>query len=443
MQKVKLNINDKEIFLPIIEGNDGRNSLDLTSLHEQTGLYGYDYRLHNTAIAQSNITYIDKENGKLYYRGYDLETLVEHSRFVEVSYLLIHGELPTTTQYKKYSNSLSKHSMIHEAMRNFFSGFPVGSNPLAILATMVTALSSYYPLSYEEHFSEGIDIKTRLLSKVRTLAAWAYKKSIGHPTIYPRDEYPYCTNFLNMMFALPTSKYVVKPIQAKMLNQVLILYGDHEMSVATTTVRLVASSGANLFVCINAGISALWGSREAINQLNTLQILEEMVTKNMKAEDFFKDYVSGKKDLNSNTFGHKKYNGMEARARVAKKILHKYLIDYKDDLATQNQLTSNYIPLSKILSKAIELEDYVENNTYFNQRNLYPNLDFYSSLLLSIIGIPETMFNVVRVIGKLGGWLAHWEEEYRANKNTKTFIRPQQVYTGNKIREFVAIDKRV
>ncbi len=436
MSSVKLTYKDKEYFLPILESKDGYNAIDLSHLYSQTHLYAYDPLLHNIALTQSKITCINTESSKLYYRGYDVEDLVEDSSFIEVSYLLINGKLPTQEEHKIFSRSLSKHSMIHEAMRHFFNGFPTGSNPLAILATMVTAFSSYYPLSYEEHFSEGIDIKTRLLSKVRTLAAWAYKKSIGQPIIYPKDEYSYCSNFLNMMFALPTNKYIVRDEHKNLLDKVLILYSDHELSVATSTVRLLGSTGANLFVCINAGISALWGSREFLNETETLNILQTLCQNQMPPSEYFKDYINGKKEWSSSAFGHKKYSGIDARAKIARKVLHKYIETFPEILKDSSS------HLAKTLKTALEIEEYVIHHDFFNKNGLLPNLDFYSSLLFLIIGIPENMFNVVRVIGKIAGWLAHWEEQRNSGIYKDSFIRPQQIYVGSSIRKFTPIENR-
>ena len=415
--------------MPLIQGDEKQAALDIRELHEECGLYAYDPFLNNVAITESAITRIDPEKNKLYYRGYDLEELVELSNFVEVAYLLMYGELPKAKEYEAYSLSLSSHSMIHESMRNFFNGFPGDAHPLAILATMVTALSSYYPSTYEEHIKSGTDIRARLLAKVRTLAAWAYKKSIGHPTVYPRDNLSYCANFLNMMFSVPAENYNVSESEERLLNQILILYSDHEQNVATSTVRLVGSSQANLFVCINAGISALWGAREAAWEVHTISMLNTMLNHNMKAENFFEKFIKGEEALRSPAFGHKKYKRMGPRAKTARSLFHSYLKEHPKSME------------DPIIHLALEVEEFVLGHPYFSERNLLPNLDFYSALLLRIIGIPESMFNVLRVIGKLPGWLAHWEEQHK-NMSTRRSMRPQQVYCGSPPRPYIPINKR-
>ena len=424
-----LSYKGKEYSLPVIKRSDQQAALDIRQLHEQSQLYAYDPLLNNVALAESAITRIDSEKNKLYYRGYDLEELVEHSHFIELAYLLMYGELPKPEEHKNYSLTLGSHSMIHESMRNFFDGFPGDAHPLAILATMVTALSSYYPSTYEEHIRSGIDIKARLLSKVRTLAAWAYKKSIGQPIVYPRDKLSYCANFLNMMFSVPAEEYSIAKDDERLLNQVLILYSDHEQNIATTTVRLIGSSQANLFVCINAGISALWGAREAAWEVHTMSMLNTMLNHNMKAERFFEKFIKGEEALRSPAFGHKKYHKMGPRAQSACKLFHAYLKNHPQ--AAQDP----------IIAVALEVEEFVLGQPYFSERNLLPNLDFYSALLLQTIGIPESMFNVVRVIGKLAGWLAHWEEQHKSLASQPS-MRPQQIYCGSLARPYLPIDKR-
>ena len=419
-----------EYKLPIITGNDAHQYIDVTQLYQKTKLYTYDHLLKNTAIAQSSITSIDLKTSTLRYRGYNIEDLVSQSSFPEVVYLLINGDLPNNEEYKNYLETLTQHNMVHEAMKNFFDGFPGDAHPLAILATMVTALSSYYPETYDKLKEEGVDLKARLLSKVGTLAAWAYKKSIGQPVIYPRDYLPYCANFLHMMFALPVEKYEVSPESEKILNQILILYSDHEQNISTSTVRLVGSTLANLFVCINAGISALWGLREASSKFDTMSMLSTMQEHNMKPEKFFEKFINGEESFHSSAFGHKKYSAMEARAKVAHTIFH--------DLVKQNTTWSS----KSVISLALEVEEFVLGHPYFLERGLLPNLDFYSGLLLSYIGIPKSMFNVVRVIGKLGGWLAHWDEQQNVTKDHKSHMRPQQIYIGHKPRDFIEINKR-
>ncbi|MCB1318265.1 MAG: citrate synthase, partial [Leptospiraceae bacterium] len=422
----RLIVNNKEYQLPVRTGSYGGQALDITELYERTGLYSFDPTLNNTAVTTSKITWIDAAHGKLLYRGYDIESLVDNSSFVEVSYLLTYGHLPTADEYRQYSLSLSKHSLIHESMKNFFDSFPGDAHPLAILATMVTALSSYYPDTYEQHKKQGVDVKTRLLAKVRTLAAWAYKKSIGHPVIYPRDELPYCANFLNMMFAVPAEPYTVDRDDEKVLNQFLILYSDHEQNIATSTVRLLGSTRANLFVCINAGISALWGARESGVNVQTVPMIEHMIQHNMTPDEFFKPFIDGREALRSNAFGHRKYENIDPRASISKRLFHAYYHDHPD----RND---------PFIQKALEVEEFTQGHPFFKEVGFYPNLDFYSALVFRLMRIPTTMNNVIRVIGKLSGWLAHWQEQRDDNLRT---MRPQQLYTGEQERQFVPIQER-
>lgn len=417
-----------EIELPVMRGNDGRGILDIRELAEKTGYYTYDQNLNNTAIAGSAITWIDSKNGQLLYRGYDVAELVEHSSFVEVSYLLSNGELPTAQALEDYSGSLSKHSMIHESMRNLFDSFQGAANPLAILATMLTTLSSYYPDPHEENIKRGIDVRTRLLAKVRTLAAWAYKKSIGQPTIYPRDELPYCTNFLNMMFSVPAEPLVVRPEDDRILNQMLILYSDHEHNVATSTVRLVASTRANLFACIAAGVCTLWGARESDANLPPVYMLQEMIDKSVSPEDYFEKFIKRGEILKSNGLGHTAYEKEDPRAVLARKLFHEYR---KNHPAAEND---------PMIRKALEVEEYVTGHPFFKEVNLYPNLDYYSAMVFHLLGIPAEMNNVIRAMGKLSGWLAHWVEQ--RHELDQLAYRPRQIYRGKMKRGYITPDQR-
>lgn len=421
--------NGRDLTLPLIESKDGSKAASVQHLTEDTGLYTFDPALNNTAIAKSAISYIDAKNNRLFYRGYDIEELVEHSTFVETAYLLIYEKLPTEQELKQFSRELSKHSMIHESMRNFFDSFPGKSaHPLAILATMVTALSGHYPDSFEELMSKGVDIRIRLLAKVRTLAAWSYKKSVGQPIVYPRDELPYCTNFLNMMFAIPAEPHTVTPADDRLLNQILILYADHEMNATTTTVRVVASARANLFACINAGICSLWGSRESDANMPPALMLLRMIDRNLTPDQYFEKFLQGHEKLKLNGFGHTAYQGEDPRARISRRIFHEYLKSHPE--ARQDPL----------IQKGLEVEHFAMNHTVFKQLNMYPNVEFYSALIFKMLGIPPEMNNVIRTIGKLAGWLAHWSEA-RQDKDRRVF-RPRQVYTGELHRSYVPIGQR-
>lgn len=425
----RLQINDQEYRLPVLTGSDGQRVVSAQGFYENSGYYFYDPTLNNVAVTSSQITNIDQKSDHLYYRGYDIEALVQHSNFIEVTYLLSKGELPDQEQYEIYSRSLSSHSLVHESMRNFFNSFPGDAHPLAILATMVTALSSYYPMSYEEHKASGIDVTIRLLAKVRTLAAWSYKKSIGHPVIYPRDDLPYWTNFLNMMFSVPIEPYLIDPKDDRIMNQLMILYCDHEQNIATSTVRLLGSTHANLFVCINAGISALWGAREATYEVLTVPMIEYMLDHRMPAEQYFEKFIKGGEPLRSPAFGHAKYNRIDPRARLSRQLFHEYYKNYNGPFKND-----------PFMEKALEVEEYTSGHPFFKELKLYPSLDFYSALIFRMLGVPSNMYNAIRVIGKLSGWLAHWLEQ-RQDEESRS-MRPQQLYTGAAPRKYSSLDSR-
>lgn len=420
----KLVMPDQEISLPIIQGSDGSRSIDIRTLQPRSGIRVFDPRLNSVSIARSEITYVDSGSGRLLYRGYRIEDLVKNSTFVEVSYLLSNGELPDDEQYARYSNELCKHSMIHESMRYFFDAFPGDIHPLAILATMVTALSSYYPATYEDNLEKGIDIRARLLAKVRTLAAWAYKKSVGQPVVYPRDELPYCTNFLNMVFAVPAEDYQVPQAYDRILNQMLILYSDHEQNVATTTLRIVASTQANMFACVNAAMCALWGSREFGANIPPIPMLLHMTERRQSPESYFERFIRGQEIIRSNGLGHASYQSMDPRAIIARKLFH----DFRKD----NEIASS----DALFQTALEVEEFTLGHPFFKEKGLYPNLDFYSALIFRAMGLPMTMNNVIRTIGKLSGWLAHWIEQHA--ENNRSSYRPGQLYGGQLERPFPA-----
>ena len=425
--EAKLQLDNESIPLSLKTGSDGSQVLDVSRIRSKTGLNTYDPRLNNTATAESSISWIDNEKGTLLYRGYDVADLVDNCSFVETSHLLWHGELPTETELKEFEVILAKHSMIHESMRNFFHSFPGNAHPLAILSVMVTALSSYYPNTYEENIEKGIDIKARLLTKVRTLAAWAFKKSIGHPVIYPRDNLSYCGNFLNMMFAVPAEDYKISDEHDSILNKLLILYSDHEQNVATSTVRLVGSTQANLFACMNAGMCALWGARESGANVPPIRMLNEMLEGQQEPEQYFEKFIKGQETSHYQGLGHRSYAGKDPRAVIAGKIFHEFLKNHpKKD--------------RPVLRKALEVEEFVNGHPHFKELNLYPNLDFYSGLSMYLMNIPPRMSNVVRVMGKMSGWLAHWQEQ--RDQVEKLSIRPRQLYNGQSPREYKPMSSR-
>ena len=421
--KAELNINGKKIELDIIEGSDGKSGIDISSLYDKTGFVSFDPGFFNTAIGKSRVSRRDSEKGELTYRGYSVADLVKNSTFVETAYLLIYGDLPNQDQLSDFSRRLSKHSMIHEDMINLFDGFPGKAHPLAVLSTMVMSLSSYYSAEYEESADRGVDHITRLLAKVRTIAAFSYKKMIGKPFVYPKDKYPYCTNFLYMLFSIPAEPFEVDPYHDKILNQFWILYADHEQNVAATTVQLVGSTKANLFASISAGISALWGSREGGQSVAAIELVEEIL-KNGDHKKVLDNLKSNESIFQSTIFGHSAYKTVSPRAIVAKEIFHEFAGKHKNE----------------ITDTALKIEDYILNDPFYKEHNLYPNLEFYSGIVFYTLGIPKNMFTLMQAIGKLPGWLAHWRE-LRISGDYKK-VRPRQIYNGEINKKYKSIDNR-
>ncbi len=423
---VFLLINGKKVALPVILGTEGQIGIDISSLKKETGAITFDNGFANSSSTQSSITYIDGDKGILRYRGYDIEELVGNCSFVEVAYLLVQGKLPTASELKKFSGYLNQHSMIHEDMHHFFTGFPPNSHPMAILSSMVTSLSSFYPyLSYDD---PSFDItEARLLSKVRTIAAFSYRKSRGEPVVYPRHDLSYCANFLNMMFASPVREYEINPDVVKALNQLLILHGDHEQNASTSAVKLVASTGVNLYAAISAGISALWGPFHGGANQAVIEMLEAI----MKDKGNIRKYIDKVKDRKSKFrlmgFGHAVYKNYDPRARLVKAIC--------DELLPKLNVAD------PLLDIALELEDVALHDEYFIERKLYPNVDFYSGIIYRAIGIPTNMLTVMFTIGRLPGWIAHWKETMENDRNK--IWRPRQIYIGPNRREFIPLDKRM
>jgi citrate synthase len=427
--KLTLTVEGKEqsIDLPIITGTENEKAIDISSLRSKTGYVCLDPAFVNTASTTSAITFLDGEQGILRYRGIPIEQLGEKSSFVETSYLLIYGKLPNQDELNRFSTLLTRHSMIHEDMKRFFDGYPSTAHPMAILSAMVCSLSSYYPDAIDVNNKEQIDITAaRLLAKLRTIAAFSYKKSIGQPFVYPQNSLSYCANFLNMMFSVPAEPYDVDEDIVKVLNLLLILHADHEQNCSTSTVRLVGSSRANLFASIAAGICALWGplhggaNQEVVEMLQTIQADGGDVQK----------FVNLAKDKTSNFrlmgFGHRVYKNYDPRARLIKAAADKVLgkRGIKDPL----------------LDIAQRLEEAALKDPYFVDRKLYPNVDFYSGLIYRALGFPTNMFTVMFALGRLPGWIAHWKE---MNDSPATKIgRPRQIYTGETVHDYVPLEKR-
>ncbi len=425
-QEAKLTLPDgKEVKLPVIVGTEDEHAVDISKLRAESGYITLDTGFMNTGSTKSAITYLDGEQGILRYRGYPIEELAEKSNFVEVSYLLINGKLPNERERKDFGTNLTRHSLIHEDMHNFFAGFPPTSHPMAVISAMVTSLSAYYPDSLDRDTDVSIHI-TRLLSKLRTIAAFAYKKSIGQPLMYPKNSLNYCGNFLHMMFAVPSEDYEVSPILEKAVNQLLILHADHEQNCSTSTVRMVGSSGANLYASIAAGILALWGPLHGGANQAVIEMLEGIQKSGISYKQFLEDVKSKKDNTRLMGFGHRVYKNFDPRAKILKKMCDEVLahLGVKDPL----------------LDIAKSMEEVALKDDYFISKKLYPNVDFYSGIIYRALGIPTNMFTVMFALGRLPGWIAHWKEMVE-DKDTK-IGRPRQIYTGDKVRHYVPIEQR-
>ncbi len=422
-----LTIDGKTVELEMLTSTMGERALNLSGLKAKTGCFAYDPATVNTAVCRSAITYVDGDKGILLHRGYPIEDLADNCSFIEVAYLLIHGKLPTESQRQKFSGLLNIHSMLHEDMRSFFGNYPEGAHPMAVLSAMVVSLSSFYPELREDSGQEEIDITvTRLLSKLRTIAAFSYKKSIGEPYVYPSHKYSYCENFLNMMFRSPVSQYEADAYDVAAMNKLLILHSDHEQNASTTAVRMVGSTGANLYACISAAICALWGPLHGGANQAVIEMLE-----GIHRDGLTIDQVLAKaKDRNSKFrlmgFGHRIYKSYDPRARLTKKLCM--------EMAAKRKIND---PLVEI---ALELEARALADDYFQTRNLYPNVDFYTGLTYRMMGFPKEMFTVLFALGRLPGWIAHWQE-MRADSEQK-IMRPRQIYVGPQRTEFVRIEAR-
>jgi citrate synthase len=422
-----LTIEDKEYKLPIIHGSEGDKAIDIRLLRKDSGYITLDSGYMNTGSCQSEITFLDGEKGILNYRGYAIEELAENCSFIEVAYLVLIGELPTRTQLNDFRELLSRFALIHEDLIHFFDHFPPNASPMSILSTMVNTLNNFYPEMAGDTDEELLIVAARLISKIRTIAAFSYKKSVGHPLIYPRYDLSYCGNFLNMMFDKPVKPYVVHPEVVATLNKLLILHADHEQNCSTSTVRLVGSAGVNLYTSISAGISALWGPLHGGANTAVIEMLEGIQRDN----NDFEKYIKKAKDPNDrfrlSGFGHRVYKTFDPRATIIKQACSKTLeaLQVKD-------------PLLKI---AMQLEEIVRNDDYFVSRNLYPNVDFYSGIIYRAIGVPTNMFTVMFAMGRLPGWISHWNEMMQ-DSGDRRIGRPRQVYQGAKKRDFIPIHDR-
>ncbi|MBK6939848.1 MAG: citrate synthase [Planctomycetes bacterium] len=423
----KLTFNGKTIDLPVIEGTEHEKGIDLAKLRSETGLITYDPGYMNSGACQSSITYIDGEAGILRYRGYPIEELAERSNFLEVSWLLLNGELPAKGALDGFAQDLRMHSMLHEDMKAFFNAFPKNAHPMAVGAAVVNAMSTFYQDSSDPSNPEHVRISTiRLLAKMPTIAAYCYKHSKGQPFIYPNNRLDYCSNFLHMMFATPCDEYVVDPAVARALDVLLILHADHEQNCSTSTVRMVGSSLANLFASISAGVAALWGPRHGGANQAVIEMLEEIAAEGISGKTFLEKCKDKNDTRRLMGFGHRVYKNYDPRAKIIKTVCMDVLSRMKRS--------------SRLLDIAMELEGVALKDEYFVTRKLYPNVDFYSGIIYQAIGIPTDMFTVLFAMGRLPGWIAQWQELQK--DPTNKIGRPRQIYTGATKRAYSPMDKR-
>jgi citrate synthase len=427
-KKVELNLNGKACKLPVVEGSEKEMAIDISALRNETGYITLDDGYANTGSCLSKITFIDGEQGILRYRGIPIEELAEKSTFIEVAHLIIFGRLPNSTELRQFSDMLTENELLHEGMRYHFEGFPPNAHPMAILSSMINAASCYYPelLSTSEMRQHFLIQAARLLSQVRTIAAFAYRKSRGYPFIYPKPDYKYTANFLHMMFSLPFKDYDLKPETVKALDLIFLLHADHEQNCSTATVRMVGSSRANLFASAAAGVCALWGPLHGGANQAVLEMLQDI----HDAGDDGSRFIAAAKDKNSGKrlmgFGHRVYKHYDPRAAIIKKAC--------DDVLDKMHVSDPLLDIAKHL-EAAALKD-----PYFVERKLYPNVDFYSGIIMRAIGIPVEMFTVIFAIGRMPGWIANYKEVME-DGHTRIY-RPRQIYTGPTLNHYTPLKER-
>ena len=410
-----LNYPGGTLDLPIVEASEGENGLGISALLKTTGNVTLDPGFVNTASCTSAITFINGDEGILRYRGYPIEQLAQHSSFLETTYLLIYGELPTATELSEFESLITQHTMLHEDLRRFFDGFPRDAHPMPVLSSAVSALSTFYQDSLDPFDQEQVEISTiRLLAKVPTIAAYAYKKSVGQPMLYPDNSLPFVENFLRMTFGVPAEEYVANPVVVKALNQLFILHADHEQNCSTSTVRLVGSSHANLFASVSAGINALFGPLHGGANQSVLEMLGEIHASGEGVDAFIQKVKNREDGVKLMGFGHRVYKNYDPRAAIVKKTAYEVLeaLNVSDPL----------------LDIALQLEAVALEDPYFIERKLYPNVDFYTGLIYKAMGFPTRMFTVLFALCRLPGWIAQWRE--MIEDPTTKIGRPRQVYTG-------------
>ena len=422
-----LTYNGKTIELPVLSGSEGPKVLNISDLYKELDVFTYDPGFASTASCTSNITFIDGDKGRLLYRGYPIQNLAEQCDFLEVAYLLLHGELPNAQEEKEFVDSIIHHTLVHEQISNFYGGFRRDAHPMAIMVGVVGALSAFYHDSLDIHDEEQREIASiRLIAKMPTLAAMAYKYSAGQPFIYPKNNLCYSSNLLRMMFAVPCEEYIVNPVLVRAMERILILHADHEQNASTSTVRLAGSSGANPFACIASGIAALWGPAHGGANEAVLNMLYEI-----GSVDRIPEFIKKAKDKNDPFrlmgFGHRVYKNHDPRATVMRKTCHEVL----EELGIKND---------PLLNLAMELERIALQDEYFIEKKLYPNVDFYSGIIFRAMGIPTSMFTVLFAIARTVGWVAQWRE--MISDPTQKIGRPRQLYRGKSERKFIPLEKR-
>ncbi|MEU2615452.1 citrate synthase [Micromonospora sp. NPDC007271] len=427
MTEVKLDHPGGQLSMPVQPAVEGPAGMKVGNLLKETGLTTYDPGFVNTASCSSAITYIDGDAGILRYRGYPIEQLAEKSSFLEVSYLLIYGELPTQQQLTEFSERIRRHSLLHEEMRRFFDGFPRDAHPMAVLSSAVSAISTFYQDSLDPFDSEHVEMSTvRLMAKVPTIASYAYKKSIGQPLLYPDNSLGYVENFLRMTFGVPAEPYEVDPVVARVLDMLFLLHADHEQNCSTSTVRLVGSSNANLFASVSAGVNALFGPLHGGANQAVLEMLQRIQADGGDVRSFVQKVKDKEAGVKLMGFGHRVYKNYDPRAAIVKK-------------AAQDVLGRMAKP-DPLLDLAMQLEEIALADDFFVSRRLYPNVDFYTGLIYKAMGFPTKMFTVLFALGRLPGWIAQWRE--MINDPETKIGRPRQIYTGSAERDYVPADKR-
>ena len=428
MNKIaKLNINGSVYDLPLVEGSEGEIGVDISKLRSESGLITLDKGFKNTGSTKSSITFLNGEEGILRYRGYSIEELSLHSTYLEVAYLLIYGDLPNKSELDNFKNEITSHTLVHEDVRSILDGFPSRAHPMGVLSSLVSSLTAFYPKSLDPNRSmEEINgTIIRLIAKLPTLAAWSYKNRMRQPIMYPKNRLDYTSNFLHMMFGLPTTETEINPVVAKALDQLLILHADHEQNCSASTVRIVGSSHASLYASVSAGIAALWGPLHGGANQAVIEMLENIRNHGGDVNKF----IDKAKDKNDNFrlmgFGHRVYKNFDPRAKIIKKAADSVL----------SQLGVN----DPVLDLAMKLEEVALKDEYFVKRGLYPNVDFYSGIIYRALGIPTDMFTVMFAMGRLPGWIAQWKE---MRENNEPIGRPRQIYTGHTKRDYINILER-